>query len=99
MDNELLNKYFMKFGELPPIMMTQTYESDLYQIAMEYAIENNEKLTYENIDKFFNNNYDLIVNDNNNNDSKKENKELDNQEVNKGQEKDDASKLFGINLK
>lgn len=50
---ELLLEYELKFKELPPFIKTLPYESEPYQFALEYALSENKKLTYDSIAKLF----------------------------------------------
>lgn len=63
---ELLLDYELKFKELPPFIKTLPYESEPYQIALEYALSENKKLTYDSIANFFDKvgiRYDLVDED------------------------------------
>lgn len=47
----VLDEYVAKFGELPPLLMTLSYDSEVYKIAMEKAIKRGAKLDIDDIDE------------------------------------------------
>lgn len=62
MDNSTLKTYFEKFDEMPFLLTTQSYDDDDYLFLMEKAIMENKPLTREEIEKYFNGNYDVVDN-------------------------------------
>lgn len=46
---EKLVEYVRKFGDVPPAIVELPYESAGYQIMIEYALRNNEKLTLKKV--------------------------------------------------
>lgn len=50
-NKDLLLEYEIEFKELPPLVKELPYESDGYQLMIEYALYNNKKLTYDLINK------------------------------------------------
>jgi hypothetical protein len=66
-ENIILKEYYKKFDEFPYLLMTQSYEDDDYQFLMASAINRETPLTPKEIAKYFNNNYDLVENDVNEN--------------------------------
>ena len=43
--NQIIKEYFDEFGEFPPLIMTTTYEDEIYQKLMKKAIERGERIT------------------------------------------------------
>lgn len=59
--NDVLKEYYKTFDEFPYLLMTQNYDSDDYKTLMIIAINRGKKLTEQEIGDFFNNNYDLVI--------------------------------------
>ncbi len=45
MDNALLNEYYEKFGELPPLEAMLSYNHPMYQKLMKQALKTGEPIT------------------------------------------------------
>lgn len=58
---KVLDEYYFMFDELPFLLTTQSYEDDDYQILMLNAITRGTPLTREEIEKWFKNDYDIVV--------------------------------------
>ena len=50
--SDLERKYLTMFGELPTLMMTMSYEDDIYQILMKEALENREPITDDKLNRY-----------------------------------------------
>lgn len=61
MKNKTVIEYYFKFDELPPKIITISYEDPIYLFLMQKAIKTNKKITKDEIDKAFKNiDYDLV---------------------------------------
>ena len=57
----VLDEYYFMFDEYPFLLTTQSYEDDDYQILMLNAINRGTPLTREEIENWFKNNYDIVI--------------------------------------
>ena len=53
--NQIIKEYFDEFGEFPPLIMTTTYEDEIYQKLMKKAIERVERITDDELNEAFKN--------------------------------------------
>lgn len=58
---ETLKEYFNLFGEFPFLLITQDYTNEDYQILMRNAISRGKPLTKDEIEKYFNNDFDIVI--------------------------------------
>lgn len=51
--NKILEDYYLEFEEFPPLIMTSSYESDIYQNLMKKAIKRGERITDDELNEAF----------------------------------------------
>ena len=55
---EVVNEYFLKFGDFPPLLMMMSYEHPIYQKLMKNALKTGIAVTADDIEKEINE-YDI----------------------------------------
>lgn len=59
---DVKKEYYLLFGEMPFLLVTQSYDNEDYQILMQNAINRGKPLTQEEIEEYFQNDFDYVEN-------------------------------------
>ena len=59
---DVKKEYLFMFGELPFLLTTQDYDNEDYKVLMQNAINRGEPLTQEEIEEYFEDDFDYVEN-------------------------------------